>query len=69
MDPRDEQHVRPVQESFEVVMKVDNQDLRYMPGQRAYVRFTVEPQPLILQARGASCGQLIQTRDLGSKWT
>lgn len=67
-DPRDERGVRPIFEPFEIVMKVDNVDLRYVPGQRAHIRFTVGYEPIIKQAYTALL-QLIQVRDLHNPWS
>jgi putative peptide zinc metalloprotease protein len=67
-DPKDQQGMKPVSEPFEVVLKVDNSSGRYVPGQRAYVRFHVEDRPLAWQV-WRRVQQLIQGQDINSKWS
>jgi putative peptide zinc metalloprotease protein len=48
-DPRDRRGLKSMVPEFEVQVTLDNPGLTYLPGQRAYVRFTVEAHPLIWQ--------------------
>lgn len=67
VDPKDDQKTRPVMPPFEVVLKLDNADGTYMPGQRAYIRFTMDDRSLAW--RGYRwVKQLIQVRDLTNPW-
>jgi hypothetical protein len=68
VDPRDQQNMKPVTEPFEVVMRIDNSNLEIMPGQRANIRFTVDRASVLSQAWRRIL-QMIQVRDLHSKWT
>lgn len=68
VDPRDEQNMRPVSDIFEVVMRIDNADRQLIPGQRAYVRFTVDRASVVSQA-WRKLQQMLQQRDLKSRWT
>jgi putative peptide zinc metalloprotease protein len=65
IDPRDPSGAKPMQEQFEVVVTVDNPELRYSPGQQAYVRFKLDKRPLIWQW-GRWFWQLIQTNSTGN---
>lgn len=67
IDPRDQHGIKSLIPEFEVQVTLDNPARAYLPGQRAYVRFTVEAQPLIWQW-GRRFQQLIQTRSSQSKW-
>ena len=68
VDPRDEQNMRPVSDVFEIVMNIDNADLKLMPGQRAYIRFTVGRASVVAQG-WRRLQQMLQQRDLKSRWT
>ncbi len=68
VDPRDQQGVRAQIEPFEVVLKLDNTGVTYMPGQRAYIRFTVDRQPIIAQI-WRKFEQLLMTRNLTNPWS
>lgn len=67
IDPRDRRGLKALIPEFEVHVTLDNPGRTYLPGQRAYVRFTVEAQPLIWQW-GRRFQQLVQTRTSQSKW-
>ena len=67
VDPRDQQGVKAQIEPFEVVMKLDNSGEQYMPGQRAYIRFTVDRQPVIAQI-WRKFEQLLMMRNLTNPW-
>jgi putative peptide zinc metalloprotease protein len=64
-DPHDPSGAKPTQPQFEVVVTVDNPELRYAPGQQAYVRFKLDKRPLIWQW-GRWFWQLIQTNSTGN---
>jgi putative peptide zinc metalloprotease protein len=64
-DPRDPSGMKPMEQQFEVVVTVDNPDLRFTPGQQAYVRFKLDKRPLIWQW-GRWFWQLIQTNSTGN---
>jgi len=66
MDPRDSKGTHPRVPQFMVEMKVDNSAGRYIAGQRAYFRFTLEKRPLLWQWANRFM-QLIQAHDSG-KW-
>ncbi len=65
-DPSDKEGKRLLQPQFELFVDVDNPDLIYVPGQRAWVRFTLSNRPLAWQW-GRRIGQLIQEHSHG-KW-
>ena len=67
-DPKDPQGVKPVAEAFEVELKLDNSAGTVVPGQRVYVRFTVGKSSLFMQVAKRVL-QMIQVRDLHSKWS
>jgi len=46
-DPSDPHGETPLVRQFEVRVKIDNPGGQYNPGQRAYVRFKIDKQPLI----------------------
>jgi len=66
MDPKDPKGTHPKIEQFIVELAFDNPSDRYIAGQRAYVRFTMEKRPLIWQWQ-RRFWQLIQVHDSG-KW-
>ncbi len=63
VDPRDP--TKSMTEQFVLEVPVNNPGQKYYPGQRAYVRFTLESRPLIWQW-GRKFYQLIQMRN--SPW-
>ena len=67
-DPSDKQGVKPISEPFEVVMLLDNRSRQIVPGQRAYVRFTVGTAPLFDQA-WRKLMNLLQLQNLNAKWS
>ncbi len=67
VDPRDAKGIRPLVEQFEVWVQLPNTPGEYLPGQRAYVRFTLDKKPLFWQW-SRWLWQLVQDRSLGSKW-
>jgi hypothetical protein len=67
-DPTDQSGTRVQIPVFEVRLRLDNPALAHLPGQRAYVRFTMEKdQPLIWQWQ-RRFWQLIQTQSAQNKW-
>jgi hypothetical protein len=67
-DPQDQTGTRVQAPVFEVRLRLENADLKYLPGQRAYVRFTMEKdQPLLAQWM-RKFWQLIQTQSAQNKW-
>lgn len=67
IDPRDQRGLKSLIPEFEVQVTLANPDRIYLPGQRAYARFTVDPQPLLWQW-GRRLQQLLQTQSSQSKW-
>ncbi len=67
VDPGDESGVRPMVGQFEARVLLSNPALTYFPGQRAYVRFTLEEKQPLLQQWGRRFWQLIQTHS-HSRW-
>jgi hypothetical protein len=67
VDPRDRRGLKSIIPEFEVRVLLDNPGHADLPGQRAYVRFTVDSQPLIRQW-GRRFQQLVQTQSSQSKW-
>jgi putative peptide zinc metalloprotease protein len=65
MDPKDPKKYLVPQ--FDIGVPLANPDNRYILGQRAYVRFTLDRKPLIWQW-GRRFLQLIQTRSNSSPW-
>ena len=65
MDPKDPKKYLVPQ--FDIGVPLANPDSRYVLGQRAYVRFTLDRKPLIWQW-GRRFLQLIQTRSNSSPW-
>ncbi len=64
-DPRDPRKTQvPV---FDIAIPLDNPDSRYVLGQRAYVRFTLDHKPLIWQW-SRRFWQLLQSKSAGSQW-
>jgi len=66
MDPKDPKASHPKVPQFLIEMSVDNPGNKYIAGQRAYVRFTLERRPLIWQWM-RRFWQIIQVHDSG-KW-
>jgi putative peptide zinc metalloprotease protein len=66
MDPKDPKGMHPKIPQFIIEMALDNPDHRYIAGQRAYVRFTMDSRPLMWQWE-RRFWQLIQVHDTG-KW-
>lgn len=67
-DPKDNEGTRVTQPQFEVLIRLDNASLAELPGQRAFVRFTMErDRPLIWQW-GRKFWQLLQTQNAQNKW-
>ncbi len=65
-DPSDKNGTKLLQPQFELWVDVENPELTYIPGQRAWVRFTLTNRPLAWQW-GRRIGQLIQEHSHG-KW-
>jgi putative peptide zinc metalloprotease protein len=66
MDPKDSKGTHPKIKPFMVELAIDNPGNIYFPGQRAYVRFTMERRPLMWQWM-RRFWQIIQVHDSG-KW-
>lgn len=67
-DPHDQTGTKVQIPVFEVRLRLDNSKLEHLPGQRAYVRFTMErDRPLIWQW-GRKFWQLLQTQNAQNKW-
>jgi putative peptide zinc metalloprotease protein len=66
MDPKDPKGTRPKLPQFIIELAMENPSGRYIAGQRAYVRFTLEKRPLIWQW-SRRFWQLIQANNSG-KW-
>ncbi len=67
-DPRDQTGTKVQVPVFEVRLRLENPTLQHLPGQRAYVRFTMEKdKPLIWQWK-RKFWQLIQTQSAQNKW-
>jgi putative peptide zinc metalloprotease protein len=66
VDPHDPNGVRTQMPTFEAWVKLDNQDQQILPGQRAYVRLTLDRETLFWQWRNKFL-QLFQAHDTG-KW-
>jgi putative peptide zinc metalloprotease protein len=64
-DPEGRQLMRP---QFGVWVDLPNKDHRYLPGQRAYLRFTMAKKEPLIQQWGRRFWQLIQANSQ-SKWT
>jgi multidrug efflux pump subunit AcrA (membrane-fusion protein) len=67
-DPRDESGTKVTVPTFEVRLEMDNKDHKILPGQRAYVRFTMEKNRPLIWQWGRRFWQLIQTQSQQSKW-
>jgi putative peptide zinc metalloprotease protein len=68
IDPTDPPGTNPLVPQFEVRVRLDNPDARFLPGQRATVRFQLkEKYPLIAQW-SIRFWQLIQTKSAASQW-
>ncbi|MDP9175140.1 MAG: biotin/lipoyl-binding protein [Planctomycetota bacterium] len=66
VDPRDPKGMRPAVSQFEAHVKLANLQEQYFPGQKAYVRLTLDRRPLAWQWIRRFL-QLIQSHDNG-KW-
>jgi hypothetical protein len=67
-DPKDQTGTKVQTPVFEVRLRLDNANLQNLPGQRAYVRFTMEKnQPLLTQWM-RKFWQLVQTQSAQNKW-
>lgn len=66
VDPRDPNGIRTQLPTFEASVKLDNEGEIYYPGQRAYVRLTLDNRTLAWLWKNKFL-QLIQTHDAG-KW-
>jgi len=67
-DPQDPSGTKVQIPVFEVRLRMENPNLEHLPGQRAYVRLTMErDRPLIWQW-GRKFWQLLQTQNAQNKW-
>jgi putative peptide zinc metalloprotease protein len=67
IDPHDPSGKKLQTPQFELRVKLAADDARFVPGQKAYVRFKLDKQPLIEQW-GRRFWQLIQKRESGAQW-
>ena len=67
VDPHDPSGKKLATPQFELRVKLADDDARFVAGQKAYVRFKLDKQPLIEQW-GRRFWQLIQKRESGAKW-
>jgi len=78
-DPQDEKQLRTTQPQFTIVIELDNPlvegeangrpaRFEHLPGQRAYVRFTMDTDRSLLWQWGRKFFQLLQTQNATNKW-
>ena len=67
VDPQDPSGKKLATPQFELRVKLSDADARFVPGQKAYVRFKLDRQPLIEQW-GRRFWQLIQQEQRGAQW-
>jgi putative peptide zinc metalloprotease protein len=67
IDPHDPSGKKLQTPQFELRVKLAADDARFVPGQKAYVRFKLDKQPLIEQW-GRRFWQLIQKNQSGAQW-
>ncbi len=67
-DPHDQTGTKVTTPEFEVVLRMENPNMAYLPGQRAYVRFTMEHDQPLLYQWGRKFWQLLQTQNAQNKW-
>jgi putative peptide zinc metalloprotease protein len=67
IDPHDPSGKKLQTPQFELRVKLAADDARFVPGQKAYVRFKLDKAPLIEQW-GRRFWQLIQKRESGAQW-
>jgi putative peptide zinc metalloprotease protein len=67
-DPSDQTGTKVQTPVFEVRLRLDNPTMQYLPGQRAYVRFTMERDRPLLWQWSRKFWQLVQTQSAQSKW-
>ena len=66
-DPNDKTGTKLMIPQFPVIVSLPNPDNRLYPGQRAYLRFDMQKQPLIWQW-GRRFWQLVQSHSANNKW-
>jgi putative peptide zinc metalloprotease protein len=64
-DPHDPKGTKPAMDQFEIQVTLDNPDQLLVPGQRAYLRFTLDKRPLVWQWT-RRIYQLIQTENMNA---
>ena len=67
-DPHDQTGTKVQIPVFEVRLRLENPTLHYLPGQRAYVRFTMEKDRPLIWQWSRKFWQLIQTQSAQNKW-
>lgn len=67
-DPHDQTGTKVQIPVFEVRVRLENPKLDRLPGQRAYVRFTMEENKPLLWQWGRKFWQLLQTQNAQNKW-
>jgi putative peptide zinc metalloprotease protein len=67
-DPHDQNGTKVQSPVFEVRLRLENPKLDYLPGQRAYARFTPEKDRPMIWQWGRKFWQLVQTQNAQNKW-
>jgi putative peptide zinc metalloprotease protein len=67
-DPHDQTGTKVQIPVFEVRLLLENPKLEHLPGQRAYVRFTMEKDKPLIWQWSRKFWQLIQTQSAQNKW-
>ena len=67
-DPHDQTGTKVQIPVFEVRLRLENPKLEHLPGQRAYVRFTMEKDKPLIWQWGRKFWQLVQTQNAQNKW-
>lgn len=67
-DPHDQTGTKVQVPVFEVRVRLDNSKLEHLPGQRAFVRFTMEKDRPLIWQWGRKFWQLLQTQNAQNKW-
>ena len=68
IDPRDPKGLKPMIPQFEIRVRLSNPGNRFLPGQRATVRFQLEKKYPLIAQWSIRFWQLIQTKSAASQW-
>jgi len=68
IDPKDPKGTKAAVPQFEVRVQLQNPDTRYLPGQRATVRFQLKKKYPLIAQWSIRFWQLIQTKSAASQW-